>query len=314
MLDETLHGFTMKAFAHDDEGTAFSSASTIVSVMDNTKTKFPGVVTTHQLARSLDVILNQKGFAKKTTLLATSLCCDEVCREMEDELRLKFGENYSFGGIAGFPFGGCTSFGALCRHIPIGGNCILVHASHVGIDHDGVFGKVNRRGHHGSGACCNAAVASLAYIKAVKEGKKIHSPDPSDPIDAQQVFLDSALLKHSDRILNADDPNVELPHAIHDCQADLFKRIMDKCVADIPAGVKVAILGGVQVNTPEGTPDYFLPKRFSLCNSKGGIVEDLLEALIEEGHVDMMKILHQKKLDNLMAKAKEGIVDVPIIP
>ena len=64
------------------------------------------------------------------------------------------------------------------------------------IDFDGVVGKVNRRGRHGSDVCCSTSTASLAYVKAVREGRVIHSPDPSDPIDAQQVFVDSALIKH----------------------------------------------------------------------------------------------------------------------
>jgi hypothetical protein len=260
------------------------------------------------------LILGKHGFEKEKTLLATSLCCDEVCREMEDELRQVYGENFCFGGIAGFPFGGCTAFGALCHHIPINGNCIIVYGSHVGIDHDGLVGKVNRRGHHGSGECCNAAIASLAYVKAVKNGDVISSPDPSDPIDAQQVFLDTALLKHSDRLLNASNPNIELPRVVHDCQTELFERIMNKCIRDIPDGTKIAILGGVQVNTPTGTPDYFMPKRFTICNSNGEILEDLLQALIDEGHKDPKKILLQNKLDRLMTQAKEGVIDVPMEP
>lgn len=314
--NESLHTFTMKeAFKHEDEGTAFSSATSVVCVMEKAKSNFPGVITTHQLARSLDVILSKQGFDKDKTMLATSLCCDEVCRDMEDELRQMYGQNFSFGGIAGFPFGGCTAFGAMCHHIiPDGGNCLIVYGSHVGIDHDGVIGKVNRKGHHGSGACCNTSLAALAYVKAVKEGSTIHSPDASDPIDAQQVFVDSEMLKQSDRLLNASDPNIELPYAINDSQADLLKRIVGKCVKDIPDGTKVAILGGVQVNTPEGLPDYFLPRRFNIFDSNGEVVEDLLQPLIDEGHKDPKEILRQKKLDKLMAKAKEGIIDVPIIP
>lgn len=313
--NQSLHTFTMsEAFAHEDEGTAVASASTVVCVMEHAKSKFPGIVTTHQLARSLDKILSERSFEKEGTLLATSLSCDEVCRDLEDELREKFGQNYSFGGIGGFPFGGCTAFGAMCKHIPVGGNGLIVYGSHVGIDHDGVIGKVNRRGHCGSGACCNTSIASLAYVKAVKEGSTIHMPDPSDPVDAQQVFVDSAMLKHSDRLLGAEDPMLELPHAMFDCQTDLFKRIMDKCIKDIPAGAKVAILGGVQVNTPEGTPDYFLPKRFNLHDSKGNVVENMLEELIKEGHVDLTALLKQKKLDKMMAKAQEGLLNVQMIP
>lgn len=140
------------AFSHEDEGTAHTSPSSVIKVMNIAKSVFPGIVTSFQLARSLDVILSKRGFKKETTLLATSFCPDEVCRDVEDELRNVFGQNFSFGGIgkfplflqlfsntidcclfllifsynffslkfptAGFPFGGCTSFGALCHHVP----------------------------------------------------------------------------------------------------------------------------------------------------------------------------------------------------
>lgn len=313
--NDSLHTFAMKqAFDHEDEGTAFSSAASVVNVMEKVKTTFKGVVTAHQLARSLDVLLKPKGFEKETTLLTTSFCCDEVCRDLEDELRDAYGQNFSIGGIAGFSFGGNTAFGAMAHHIPTDGQVVIVYGPHVGIDYDGIVGKVNRRGHKGSGSCCNSAKASLAYVKAVKEGVKIHSPDPSDPIDAQQVFVDSALMPHADRCLSAEDSQVELPHAIYDCQTDLLKRIMDKCCPrDIPKGTKIALLGGIQVNTPEGTPEYFLPKSFALLNSDGTVMEDLLDDLIYEGNKDIRQIIKEKKLQAKMDEAKANIIDVPII-
>lgn len=302
----------MEAVAdHEDEGTAYSSPVSVINIMDHATSLFPGLVTSHQLARSLDVILSKHGFDRDSTLLATSLCCDEVCRDMEDELRAVYGQNFSFGGIAGFPFGGCTAFGALGHHIPTKGNCVIVYGSHVGIDFDGVAGRVNRRGHLGSGACCNTAQASMAYCKAVKEGISIRSPDASDPMDAQQVFVDAALLKHSDRLLNAADPQLELPHAVLDCQEELMMRIVAKCLPrDFPEGTKVALLGGVQVNTPDGTPDYFLPKKFDLLDSNGEKLEGLLKALIEEGHKDPLLIARERRLAAEMAK--EGVVEVPM--
>lgn len=313
---DSLHTFAMHAaFDHDDEGTDVASAASVVGVMENAKSKFPGAITSHQIARSLDVILKERGFKKETTLLATSLSCDEVNRDFEDELREVFGQNFSFGGISGFPFGGVTAFGAMCHHIPENGQCLIVYGPHVGIDHDGVVGKVNRRGRHGSGACCDSAQAGLAYVQAVKEGKKIHSPDPSDPIDAQQVFLDSALMEHSDRLLSAADPNVELPNVIYDCIEVLMNRIISKCLpGDIPSDTSIALLGGVTINTPEGTPEYFMPKKFTLCNSTGEIVEDLLESLIEEGHKDLKKIMLMKKLAEKTSAAQAGFAQVPIIP
>ena len=49
-------------------------------------------------------------------------------------------------------------------------------------------------------------MASMHYVKAVRAGEKIHSPDPSDPIDAQQVFIDNALMQHAERLEAAEKP------------------------------------------------------------------------------------------------------------
>lgn len=291
-----LHTFTMgAAFAHEDEGTAVAAPSNVTAVMERANSLFPGVLSAHTLARAADTVLSAKGLDSDNVLLATSLCCDEVNRDLEDEFRTIYGSNFNMGGIAGFPFGGLTSFGAMVHHIPRGGSCLIMYGPHVGIDFDGVVGKVNRKGHNGSGACCNTAIASMAYVKAVRSGQTIHSPDPSDPIDAQQVFVDSALLAHGDRLEKANDPNVELPHALFDCQSELMSRIMAKGTVDIPKGTSIALLGGIQVNTPEGTPEYFLPKKFELLDSKGVVVEDLLGSLMEEGSKDPKVVMMEKR-------------------
>lgn len=304
---ESLHTFTMAAaFAHEDEGTAVAAPSNVKAVMLSAKSAFPGSVTDHSLVRAADKILSAKGLDHEKTLLATSLCGDEVNRDLEDEFRAVYGSNFNMGGVAGFPFGGVTSFGALMHHIPPQhGCCLIVYGPHVGIDLDGVVGKVNRNGHHGSGACCNTAVASMAYVKAVRSGQTIHSPDPSDPMDAQQVFVDNALLSQGERLEKAGNPDVELPHALFDCQDDLMGRIIAKCTKDIPEGTSIALLGGIQVNTPTGTADYFLPKKFELLDSKGSLVEDLIGTLLEEGKKDPATILIEKKRAAMEKKKAE---------
>ena len=74
----------------------------------------------------------------------------------------------------------------------------------------------------------------------------IHSPDPSYPINSQQVFINSALLKHSDRLLGVENPVEELPHAMYDYIDDLLKRIVDKWLpGDLSVGLPITLLGGV---------------------------------------------------------------------
>ena len=57
------------------------------------------------------------------------------------------------GGLAGFPFGGVTGFGAMAHHIPDNGSCLVVYGPHVGIDSRGIVGTVERRGRKHGGAC-----------------------------------------------------------------------------------------------------------------------------------------------------------------
>ena len=38
----------------------------------------------------------------------------------------------------------------------------------------------------------------------------------------------------------------------------------------------IAMLGGIQINTPEDTSDYFLPLTFDLRNSKGELQKSLM--------------------------------------
>lgn len=317
---QSLHTFTMQeGFAHEDEGTAEAAPSNVKGAMEKVKLVFDGAITDHKLAAATQKILSPFNFTEDNTLLATSLCCDEVNRDLEDEFRAIYGQNYSFGGIAGFPFGGVTAFGSLLHHTPHypeQGNVVIVYGPHVGVDYDGVVGKVNRKGHKGSGSCCNTAIASMAYVKAVRSGHEVHSPDPSDPVDAQQVFVDSALLAHGERLEQAEDPNVELPHALFDCMDELMCRIIAKCTKDIPTGARIALLGGVQVNAPEGLPNYFLPKKFHLLDNKGQLLEDLLDKMVTEGKKDPRIRLNKKMAEKMLqdtspyAPAQTGAPDM----
>ena len=167
--------------------------------------------------------------------------------------------------------------------------------AHIGVDYDGTFGKINRRGHHGSGSCCNTALASMRYVQCVQAGQKIHSPDPSDPLNAQQVFVANALLSKADRLETSELATVELPHVLFDCIDELMERIITKCQKDIPTGTKIALLGGIQINAGEGLPDYFLAKKFQLLDSKGELSQDLLTNLMDEGTKDPRAKLRQRK-------------------
>lgn len=196
-------------------------------------------------------------------------------RTLEEDLQEAFGDHFNMGGLAGFPFGGVTGFGAMAHHIPDGGSCLVVYGPHVGVDSNGKVGTVNRRGRMKGGSCCGSAVAAAMYVNSVMKGGD-KSGLPEEAIDAQQAYVGDMLLPHGERLEQAKDPMVELPHALFEAQDSLMQKIISKGCKEVAGRGKIALLGGIQINTPEGVPDYFMPLRFELLNNKGVMIEDLM--------------------------------------
>lgn len=235
---------------------------------------FPNALSNDDLIDKAHNLLQDYGYGK-STLVATSLCCDEVNRPLEEDLHDAFGDHFSMGGLAGFPFGGVTGFGAMAHHIPDGGSCLVVYGPHVGIDSDGRVGTVNRRGRIKGGACCGSAVAASTYVNSVMKGGE-KAELPLEPLDAQQSYVGDMLLPFGERLLEARDAMIELPHALFEAQDELMQKIIAKGCKEVAGRGKIAVLGGIQINTPEGIPDHFLPLRFELLNNKGIMIEDLM--------------------------------------
>jgi len=243
---------------------------------DKVQAAFPGAITNGSLAEKVSNKLDSHGCGKDNTQLATSLCSDEVNRELDDEFRKMYGWNFSMGGLAGFPFGGITSFGAMAHHIPTGGSCLVIYGPHVGVDNEGAVGKINRRGRPGaSGACCGSANAAAAYVQCVVAGEKEAAEAPTDPVDAQQSWVCSALLPHGKRVAAAENPAIELPHALFDSQDEIMMKIVNAACGEVAGEGKIALVGGLQINTPAGTPDYFMIKKFDILNNKGEVIESV---------------------------------------
>jgi Limiting CO2-inducible proteins B/C beta carbonyic anhydrases len=235
---------------------------------------FPNASTNAELITKVSRALDRYGYNEKT-LVGFSLCSDEVNRPLEDIFNGFYGEHFNMGGLAGFPFAGVTGFGAMASHIPDGGSCLLVYGPHVGIDSDGNVGKVDRKGKSKSGSCCGSAVAASKYVIAVYKGDAEEVGPPTDSVDAQQNYVAGALLSYGERIATAPDPMAELPFATFEPIDSMMGRIVKKVGGKV--GGNVALLGGIQINTPRGVSDYFLPLRFDIRDGKTGeIIEDLM--------------------------------------
>jgi hypothetical protein len=241
---------------------------------DKVKDVFPGALTNAELISKVESTLAENGISKDETLVCTSLCCDEVNRPLENDFSAVYTQNFNMGGLAGFPFGGAVAFGAMSAHIPDGGSTLVVYGPHVGVDSTGKAGTVERRGRAKGGSCCGSAVAASGYVSSVLADPSAKASMPSDVEDVQQYFVGKMLLPFAKQLEDADDKMVELPYALYSAQTDMVKDIVTNGAGGVADG-SIGVLGGIQINTPPGFTDYFLPLSFDLYDNKGALKKQL---------------------------------------
>mmetsp|Transcript_14135 Transcript_14135/g.21121 ORF Transcript_14135/g.21121 Transcript_14135/m.21121 type:complete len:308 (+) Transcript_14135:122-1045(+) len=238
---------------------------------------FPGAMNNKDLVSNVVNHLASKGFTGANSLLATSLCCDELARQLEDDFNGIYGNNFNLGGLAGFPFAGNTGFGAMSAHIPDDGYCLIVYGPHVGVAADGTVGKVERSGVELVDTCCGSAVAASNYVMGITDGGAEITTKLQEFTDFQQGAVKELILPHGKRLSEAENRMVELPYALYDSQNMLMSEIVKKGSTGIKRGL--ALLGGIQINTGPDTLDYFVPLKFDLMNYRGKITEEMLPSL-----------------------------------
>eukprot|EP00980_Cylindrotheca_fusiformis_P009646 scaffold2134_cov93-Cylindrotheca_fusiformis.AAC.8 len=244
---------------------------------------FPGAIDNYALVKHVTSILfEEKGYTKSSTLLATSLCCDEASRQLEDDFEEAYGRNFNLGGLAGFPWAGQTGFAAMAHHIPDheqeDSHCLLVYGPHVGITQEGIIGKVERAGIGHPDTCCGSAVAASRWVEQITNGEALITTNLQEFTDFQQGAVQQMMLPHCRRLDDAGEDRMKhLPYAMYDSQDLLMRKITERGAASTRNGL--VLLGGVQINTGPTTPDYFHPLRFCFMNRDGDIVEDYIPEL-----------------------------------
>eukprot|EP00640_Fibrocapsa_japonica_P003496 CAMPEP_0113937970 /NCGR_PEP_ID=MMETSP1339-20121228/4432_1 /TAXON_ID=94617 /ORGANISM="Fibrocapsa japonica" /LENGTH=307 /DNA_ID=CAMNT_0000940893 /DNA_START=48 /DNA_END=971 /DNA_ORIENTATION=- /assembly_acc=CAM_ASM_000762 len=243
------------------------------------QSKFSGAFTNEDLTTRIVSCLAGKGFTAENTLLCTSLCCDELARQLEDDFVNVYGNNFSLGGLSGFPFAGLTGFGAMAAHIPDDGFCLIVYGPHVGVSSGGIVGKVERNGIELVDNCCGSAIAASNYLRGITDGGAPLTTKIQSFTDFQQNAVQELILPHGKRLAAAYDRMVELPYALYESSDILMREIIQNGSLTKKG---TAILGGIQINTGPGTPDYFKPLRFDYLDNQGRVVEDLLPCALSK--------------------------------
>lgn len=194
-------------------------------------------------------------------LMATSLCSDDINVPSTTFFSVLFGP-FIMGGLGGLPFGGQTGMTAFAHHIPDDGAAFIFYGPHIGITLDGELGKMYRPRQEKPGNSCGALMLALKRFKEDEDyAPTLHADD------YQQMTLESSLQPYREKILTADNPELEITEAAF----KIIDRKIHQYIEDTHAEFQVdqvALLGGVIINTDYGLDDYFAVRNFEVLNLK----------------------------------------------
>lgn len=209
-------------------------------------------------AEYIKILENRYGFDLEKTLLSTSVCSDEIIRSSTNFREYVKNENpFTLGGLAGFPFSGLTGFKAFASHIPDEGAAIILYGPHIGILKDGTIGMIQRTGQHDSTSCCGALKAAVLSMSDRSE----ISADPE--LDYQMYQIQSRLKPYKSEVLELSSPLVAVTEKMYDM---IDVRVHDLLGETEKAfsGCKVALIGGIIINTDYDCPDWFELRNFEV--------------------------------------------------
>jgi hypothetical protein len=113
--------------------------------------------------------LARVGFRPSNCLALVDVCRDELMAGFDDAVAHVWGRPFQIGSLAGLVFLGRTGIRAALSHVPgeDGRHRFVAFCfPHVGIDEDGVVGRVQRRGMYRASTACGALVAFREQLLA----------------------------------------------------------------------------------------------------------------------------------------------------
>lgn len=201
---------------------------------------FQGAVPVADYLDRLTGAVAAHGFEPDDTLVALSICRDEMTQRFSHEVDLRWGPPFAIGGLGGFPSGGSTGWAACLSHVPDQrrGKLLAIGLAHVGIEPDGSAGTYHRPWMNGSAPTCGALGAILGSW---------------DQAAANEDLSDHELHTLRTALEGAGERPADMLHATQLTAS----RILDLLVSQITAlapwnAMDVALFAGIQVHTPQG--------------------------------------------------------------
>jgi hypothetical protein len=120
-----------------------------------------------------EYVRNLSGIQPGNTVYAEGICSDDVDGPKVPGNIGQFGAStteflgpFMSGGLAGYPFVGRIGFGAYASHVTASGTLFVSSMPHIGVDKNGVAGKMYRRGQGSySSDTCGAVRAGIRWVE-----------------------------------------------------------------------------------------------------------------------------------------------------
>lgn len=210
---------------------------------DALHTNFPQALAGSVIMLQTSQALAPYGFSPENTVYGQSICPDDMNnqkRMLADRMQQYWGECFRLGCIGDPPFVGKAGHTALSHRNPDGERILILFGPHIGISDRGEVGKFYRPGqkHRCSTAACGALVAApgpCCERKCKWERQESIEEATPEPMAA-----------------------LVIPH--YEIAQKKLQAIID---TDIGDGY-VVLLGGVQIDMPEGVEDHFVPLMFEM--------------------------------------------------
>jgi hypothetical protein len=143
---------------------------------------FPQSLPTSAVRRLVRRALRRRQYNPSNTLLATSICPDEINSKPHVSLSSALQEDllgkdsttgiFALGGLAGLPFAGISGLQALFSHVPR--HVVIFLAPHIGISQNGRVGLIERGGAGtATGGTATASHLSTACGAAIGAGRQL---------------------------------------------------------------------------------------------------------------------------------------------
>lgn len=225
------------------------------------KNVFPNAIDAKDTSvRYMGRMQDEYGLDVSKVLMATSLCSDDINVPSTTFFNVLFGP-FIMGGLGGIPFAGQTGMTAFAHHIPDEGSAFIFYGPHIGVTLEGETGKMYRPRQDHPGNSCGALMLALDRFRK-DEG---YTPKVHDD-DYQQMTLEKSLLPYREAIMAAENQEVAITEATY----KIIDQKIHQYIRDTKGefhGEKVALLGGIIINTDYGLDDYFAVRNFEVLNT-----------------------------------------------